>query len=337
MRVLFPLLFVALAVSKKNEVQRILDGNDRGLKRYLSPTKSVIYAAQGGASVKTNNTPTIFKYDAQGNCYVIDTTFNKPAYSSIINPAPSSPPQTFFPNQSTVQIQCNGNYQLSGNNILSCSDSHWIGSYGRCVCPRPSNFCGNSGTDVFSVFECDGDKISDSTCTTYNNINNQVTVTRQLIGTQTSCVLQSNVNPSSCPIAFMQFSIPLSQVACSGLNSAVTRNLQDCVNSCGQNCKVWQFNLAQGLCNTGNPIDCTTPDPSWIGASRACLRPVNWCTGPGQTYLVKDCDGDGILDHTCATWDGNPVMGGRIASMSQCIDNWPNAINSDCPAAFGTE
>ena len=54
----------------------------------------------------------------------------------------------------------------------------------------------------------------------------------------------------------------------------------------------------------------------------ACAKPIpNWCTHPGSTFELKDCDGDGVVDPVCSDTHGNF---GSISSKNKCVISWPN-------------
>merc|ERR1719420_1809859 len=55
-------------------------------------------------------------------------------------------------------------------------------------------------------------------------------------------------------------------------------------------------------------------------AGATCPRPLGWCAHAGAVYEFKDCDGDGIPDHTCSEGDNYGV----IQSANNCADSWPN-------------
>jgi len=52
----------------------------------------------------------------------------------------------------------------------------------------------------------------------------------------------------------------------------------------------------------------------------SCSRPSGWCTHSGASYRLKDCDGDGILDHFCSDSKGKS---GVIESAAGCRSTWP--------------
>jgi len=52
----------------------------------------------------------------------------------------------------------------------------------------------------------------------------------------------------------------------------------------------------------------------------ACPKSTSWCTHPGSTYVLQDCDGDGKPDHTCGDLSENF---GVIQTAHGCVDSWP--------------
>ena len=64
-----------------------------------------------------------------------------------------------------------------------------------------------------------------------------------------------------------------------------------------------------------------------------CPKHPGWCNHTGSVYEYVDCNGDGVLDHTCRDASGD--KGVILAGDSDCkVDTWPNATASDCLAAF---
>ena len=77
---------------------------------------------------------------------------------------------------------------------------------------------------------------------------------------------------------------------------------------------------------------CTYIFPISIGQ---CQRPSSGCYGSNDMYNNVDCDGDGILDHTCH----NTINYNRwlVLSSEGCPDSWGQLDRpvSACPQAFG--
>ncbi|KXZ45139.1 hypothetical protein GPECTOR_58g588 [Gonium pectorale] len=74
------------------------------------------------------------------------------------------------------------------------------------------------------------------------------------------------------------------------------------------------------------------PVSSCSAAFQGCIRPRNWCKGLGETAKSLDCDGDKLMDWTCASVNGSR---GAILSSQGCTAVWPSAPVESCPAAFG--
>lgn len=73
------------------------------------------------------------------------------------------------------------------------------------------------------------------------------------------------------------------------------------------------------------------------GLGKSCPRPSGWCPGwSGRTFLMLDCDDDGIPDPVCSDSTGNF---GVIPSTTwpTCKSTWPNGectIARKCPSGF---
>jgi len=87
------------------------------------------------------------------------------------------------------------------------------------------------------------------------------------------------------------------------------------------------------MCRESWPGAQCVSDPSlgkWKGmgcngkyqCEQVCQKPGGWCRGSTQTYLVMDCDADGIPDPVCS--DANGSMG-VVYSSQGCRQTWPNA------------
>ena len=61
----------------------------------------------------------------------------------------------------------------------------------------------------------------------------------------------------------------------------------------------------------------------------SCSRPSGWCAHSGAIYKLKDCDGDGILDHFCSDSKGKS---GAIESAADCRQTWPKGKCTGKPA-----
>jgi hypothetical protein len=70
---------------------------------------------------------------------------------------------------------------------------------------------------------------------------------------------------------------------------------------------------------------------TWVGrhiqgcqshGKQVCNRPHGWCSHGGATYVLQDCDGDGVLDPVCSDPQGNM---GYIGSANGCASTWPHA------------
>jgi len=355
------LLSVVLAALHSDKKQSVLEPDDKHHMTPVSPrlqsitrapTKPPTSSGAYGTSPQSSatNPPVVgvigdsLEMDSDGNCYRIDTVFKIPAYAAIITPTPTSPMPARYPNQSTVVIGCNVGYQLIGNNQVTCLNSIWQGlPFGQCGCSRPSGWCGVPRVDVYYNVDCDGDGINDHACETYNSPPNSPAggVGHTIITSTSGCQSNAGVLLQSCAVAFMKTSIPIIQLQCMGLSYTPASNMSECSHQCvnNPNCQIWQWSQDNSNeCWSGNSNNCVYVNSRWTGAAKACVRPTNWCTSPGigDQYYNVDCDNDGLLDHACANYNSNSLVGsgGRIASKSNCIDNWPSANNDDCPAAF---
>jgi len=244
-------------------------------------------------------------------------------------------PTQLADNGSYISIACNPPYVLLGVSQLQCVNSYYTGSWGQCACPQAPGWCiYTASQNVLQNVDCDGDGIADWAC---ENID--LTGIQRNIITSNSTQCQSKVaTVQDCPAAFSTFPIP-AVGQCFGLAFNPATSFQTCRNACAQdaNCQVYQWSNSVHQCWMGQAQSCWGADKQWLGAQRAsgaheCVRPSTWCAQPaiGDLFYHVDCDGDGVLDLGCA--NGN--TGGRMASQTNCIDNWPNAVNDDCHAAF---
>jgi len=74
------------------------------------------------------------------------------------------------------------------------------------------------------------------------------------------------------------------------------------------------------------PVGHATPKFGWEGCmshgKKVCPRPQGWCSHAGGTYVLQDCDGDGVVDPVCIDTQGNA---GYIGSGNNCTSTWPNS------------
>jgi len=72
----------------------------------------------------------------------------------------------------------------------------------------------------------------------------------------------------------------------------------------------------QGDCDQTRHIEYTVHK---LEQAAKCQRPTGWCVHKGATFVMQDCDGDGVPDPYCA--DGQ--SSGFVSSKSSCTDTWP--------------
>jgi hypothetical protein len=276
-------------------------------------------------------------FDGQGGCY--PAYYTNPEHSIYLPKLPpfshwSQPLGQPTPNNTEITMVCDAPYALSGNNKMLCLSGRWKGELGQCVCPRDQSWgwCGlTSSQNVYHFADCDGDNLPDHVCENYDTTTESLV--RTIMSSTGQCVSKSPVTINDCPSVFKIFPVALFG-QCYGLNFNPATTFDECSKACAQdqNCNVWQWSNLAKQCWMGNPYDCYGPDKQWFGGARECVRPQTWCASPnlGDLYVHGDCDDDGVTDHVCL--NGN--TGGRIASGSKCKNNWPDAINTDCPKIF---
>merc|ERR1719461_11240 len=117
-----------------------------------------------------------------------------------------------------------------------------------------------------------------------------------------------------------------------------TFTLEQCKGFCtsSSTCKAIAFGSAEGnwpgYCVLCDDIKARKNHADWdLYVRDLCERPEGWCIGD-STYELKDCDGDGIPDHTCSHGD----WFGVIMSSDSCRDSWPNG-SCDIAGSAGSD
>jgi len=183
------------------------------------------------------------------------------------------------------------------------------------VCPRPTGWCGDDA-ETYLLFDCDDDGIPDPFCSDVDGWQWTLQSSQNCLqaGPEVICRAQ---NKEVC-------SRTSNWCAHGG-----TYHLTDCDGDgipdpfCSDPAGgLWIMSSSAACQTVGSPAQCTVQRQPQV-TGQVCPRPNGWCGSGTETYLLFDCDDDGIPDPVCT---GTAARQWAILSSQNCQQAGDQAV-----------